>query len=336
LIAFGLSIVEDEPYRRFAGPGLTRAAEPDSLVLAFSSVGAMPRTYNLVLAEAARHDELEALVLVQSHVEIVDERFCAKVRELMGEPGVAVAGCVGATGPRSLAWWRGTVRSGRIRQHYHEHGEGEIEGLSLVPPGLGPGEVDVVDGRLMVLSPWAVRNLRFDETLLHGYGFDVDLCLRAREAGRRVLVGDLQVLVHEKLEPIREPELWVEAHQRLAERWEGRWPGAQPDERSWRERARRAEAEREAARATAFSSQLAADVRVLALEKAMEEATGTVSWRLTEPLRRLNKARRDRRARRARSGLEAAPAPDPAAVQDESQPSPQRLQAVHRARAKRD
>lgn len=331
MIAFGLSIVEAEPYRRFSGPGLRRVAEPDSRVLAFSSVGAMPRTYNLVLEEAAKHDDLEALVLVQPNLEIVDPGFCDTVRRLLSEPDVAVAGCVGASGARTLAWWRGTVRAGRIRQHYHEHGEGEIDGFSLVPPGTGPGEVEVVDGRLMVLSPWAVRNLRFDETLPHGYGFDVDLCLQARSAGRRVVVGDLHVVLHDKLDPIREPELWVEAHQRLAEKWEGRWPGADPDERSWRERARRAEAEREAARARAFSRQLSADVRVLALERAMEEATDTVSWRLTEPLRRLNKARHDMRARRAASGLEAPAAPHPAPVQDQSQPGPERLQAVHRA-----
>jgi hypothetical protein len=300
LIAFGLSIVESEPYRRFSGPGLRRAMEPGSELYAFASVGLTSRTYNLILDAAARRDDLEGLVLVHPHAELRDPELCSKVREVLAEPDVAVAGVVGATDVRSLAWWRGPVRSGSLRHHYHEHGEGEFDGFSWTRPRRASGEVDAVDGVLMVLSPWAVRNVRFDDSLVHGYGFDVDYCLQVREAGRKVVVADMPLTVHGELDLIEKPELWVEAHIQLAKKWEGRWPGVETDPRDWKERARRAEAEREAARAVAFSGELLVDARVERLERELEEATGTLPWRLTEPLRRANKLRTDAAERRRR------------------------------------
>jgi hypothetical protein len=298
LIAFGVSIIDSEPYGRFSGPGLSRAAEPGSELYVFGSVGLTSRTYNLILDAAAKRDDLEALVLLDAYTEITDPGFCAKVRAALADPDVGVAGCVGARGVRSLAWWRGSLVSGPVRHHYHEHGEGEFPGYSWTRPEPGGGEVDVVDGLLMVLSPWAVRNVRFDDSLVHGYGFDVDFCLQVRDAGRKVMVADLPATFYDNLDLIQKPELWVEAHQQLARKWEGRWPGAEPDARDWKERARQAEAEREAARARAFSRELTVDARVQGLEEAMEEATGSLSWRLTEPLRRANKLRAERAARR--------------------------------------
>lgn len=300
MIAFGVSIVESEPYRRFSGPGLRRVMEPDSQLYAFASVGLDSRTFNLILDAAAKRDDLEALVLVHPHAELTDPGFCAKVRAALADPDVGVAGAVGASGVRSLAWWRGSVMSGPVRHHYHEHGEGEFAGYSWTRPQPGRGEVDVVDGVLMVLSPWVVRNLRFDDALVHGYGFDVDFCTQVRAAGRKVVVADFALTLHDQLDLFDKPELWVEAHMQVARKWEGRWPGAEPDERDWKQRARRAEAEREAARATAFSRELLVDARVERLEREFEEATGTLPWRLTRPLRRANKWRSDAAERRRR------------------------------------
>ena len=298
MIAFGLSIAESEPYRRFSGPGLRRVMEPGSELYAFASVGLTSRTYNLILDAAAQRDDLEALMLVQPHLELRDPQLGAKVREVLADPAVAVAGVVGANDVRSLAWWRGPVRSGSLRHHYYEHGEGEFDGFSWTRAEHGDGEVDAVDGVLMVLSPWAVRNVRFDDSLVHGYGFDVDYCLQVREAGRKVVLADLGATLHDDLDMIRKPEVWVEAHKQLAAKWEGRWPGAEPDARDWKERARRAEAEREAARALSFSRELLVDARVERLTRELEEATGSLPWRLTKPLRRLNKLRTDAAERR--------------------------------------
>ena len=45
----------------------------------------------------------------------------------------------------------------------------------------------------MVLSPWAVRELRFDESLGKLHGYDFDICMQARAAGKKVVTADFRV-----------------------------------------------------------------------------------------------------------------------------------------------
>ena len=54
---------------------------------------------------------------------------------------------------------------------------------------------------------------------------------------------------------------------------------------SWRERALRAEAERDAARALAHSIELEIRARATMLDHALAETRGSISWRLTAPMR---------------------------------------------------
>ena len=92
MIAFGSSISGAEAYRRYAEPGVRLAAEPDSEVFAYAAVEPVGRTYNLILEAAAARDDLEALVLVHPHTEIVDPAFCAKVRQALADPEVGAVG----------------------------------------------------------------------------------------------------------------------------------------------------------------------------------------------------------------------------------------------------
>jgi hypothetical protein len=292
MIAFGSSIVDVDAYRRYARPGIRAAAEPDSEVFAFEGLGSICRSGNLLLDAAAARDDLEALVLVDQATEIADPELCGKLRAALSDPEVAVVGCAGATGVRSIAWWDGALSRGRLTHRYGEFGGGELPAYGWADDVAPPGEVETVDGVLMALSPWAVRNLRFDESLSLGHGYDVDFCLRAREAGRKVVVADLRAVRHHALELVRDHHLWVEAHIRFAEKWDGRMPGGDGPTTDWKQRARRAEAEREAARAIAYSTASELDARVLPLERALAELTESPSWRVTAPLRRLNAARR--------------------------------------------
>ena len=286
MIAFGVAIADPEIYRRYAEPGIHRAVEADSTVFPFAAIGPLARTYNLILEEAARRDDLEALVLVDAHVEIDDPAVCDRVRDALRDPAVAVAGCAGATGVRSIAWWEGAISAAPIVHRYGEYGGGDIEAYSWAQRTPPPAEVDAVDGMLMVLSPWAVRTVRFDEHL-RGHGFDLDYCFRVAEAGRRIVTADLRVIHHRSLEMVGEIDAWVDAHVRAAEKWE---PDTL-DEDGWRRRARRAEAEREAARAVAYSNGLVWDALHAQLERRFEAATETWSWRATRPLRSANRLR---------------------------------------------
>jgi hypothetical protein len=301
MIAFACPILDTQSYRRYAEPGIRLAAEADSELYALAPAGGLARSYNLLLDRAAGHEDLEAVVLVHPHAEIADPLFCRKAREALEDPGVGVVGAVGATGVRNIAWWEGAVRAGDVRHRYTEYGGGELEAYSWTQPRGAPGEVECVDGLLLVLSPWVARNIRFDESLGHGHGqahgFDFDFCVQVRAEGRKVVVADFRLIQHRALELLEEDKLWVEAHIKLGEKWDGRMPGVPQRELDWKARARRAEAEREAARAFAHANLLGADARVLAAERALEEVTSTASWRATEPLRWLNKRRAERGSR---------------------------------------
>ena len=294
MIAFGSSISGAEAYRRYAEPGIRLASEPDSEVFAYAGVEPIGRTYNLILEAAAGRDDLEALALVHPHTEIIDPDFCAKVRAALADPDVAAVGWAGARGVQSIAWWEGQVAAAPARQRYDEYGGGEIDSVAWTGREPPPAEVETLDGQLLVLSPWAVRNVRFDETLLLGHGFDLDYSLRLREHGRKLVVADLRVVHHRSLELVNDLAVWVEAHIQLAEKWNGTLTDEPSDEEGWKRRARRAEARREAARAIAMSESLKLDARVLELERELEQKTATVSWKLTAPLRALNRMRRER------------------------------------------
>jgi len=297
MIVFGCAVTQPEAYERWAARGIARASEPDTVVYPNSSAGSIFRAYNLLLETAAAHDDLEALVLLHQDVEIVDQEFCHKVRAALSNPEVGVVGCVGALGARSMAWWEGAVTWASFTHRYYEHGGGELPAFAMdsdqapPPPYARTGEVDTLDGFLMVLSPWSVRNLRFDEALGRFHGYDFDFCLQVREAGKKVITADLKVVHHHSLELLDDPEGWVEANIRITEKWEGRFPGlgSQPGsgEDDWKARARRAESEAAAARTIRISAQMKASARERELQRELDSMRLSLSWRVTAPLRRL-------------------------------------------------
>ena len=291
MIAFGTAITKPELFRRCAEPGIRRAAEPGSEVLALPAVGTIFRSYNALLDRAAAFEDLEALVLVHQDAEIVDADLCDKVRDALADPAVAAVGCVGAIGVRSIAWWEASVTLASFINRYEEHGGGDLHSFSWAwddaPPYAHTGEVETLDGFLLVLSPWAVRTLRFDEALGEFHGYDLDFCLQAREAGRKVVTADFRAIHHRPLEMVPDPERWIAAHVAVAEKWDGRMPGIGTAAGSWRERALRAEAERDLARALAYTAICEQHARVREAERALAETRGSVSWRITAPFRRL-------------------------------------------------
>ena len=290
MIAFGTSITKPAIYRRQAEPGIHRAVEPDSEVYDLPSVGSIFRSYNALLEKAAAHPDLEALVLVHQDAELLDSDVCAKVRAALLDPEVGVVGCVGALDVRSIAWWEGSVALASFVHRYDEHGGGDLPAFSFswaeAPPYARTGEVDTVDGFVLALSPWAVRNVRFDESLGTLHGYDFDFCLQVRAAGRKVVTADIRAVHHHSLDLVTDPDAWIEAHMRVAEKWDGRMPGVGSAPGSWKERARRAEAERDAARLRDYAGAVEAAARVEELERALAAAQGSISWRLTAPLRR--------------------------------------------------
>ena len=291
MIAFGSSITKPDVYDLCAGPGIRSVAEPDSEVIELSSEDSIFRSYNELLDRAARLEDLEAMVIVHQDTEIVDPDFCAKARRALSDPDVGVVGCVGAVGVRSIAWWEGSAALASFIHRYPEHGGGDLPAFAWdwedAPPYARTGEVDTVDGFLLVIAPWVVHNIRFDESLGRFHGYDFDFCLQIREAGRKVVTTDIRAIHHHSLDLVSEPEGWIAAHMRVAEKWDGRMPQVGWHAGTWKERARRAEAERDANRAKGYTNALELAARVHDAERELAEMTGSVSWRLTAPLRLL-------------------------------------------------
>jgi hypothetical protein len=302
VIAFASSITDAEMYRRAAEPGIRLAAEPDSLVVANAAAGSIFRSYNLILDQVAEREDLEALVLLHQDSEIASPDLCATIRRTLADPDVGVIGCVGAVGVRTIAWWEGSVTWASFTHRYSELGGGDQPALTWdtrdLPAFARTGEVDTVDGFVLVLSPWVVRNIRFDESLGQLHGYDFDFCLQVRAAGRKVVTADFKVVHHHSLDLVSNPETWLAAHERIAEKWAGRMPGVAEPDGDWKARARRAEAEASLARTQAVSAMMHADAQVRRLERELEVTTHSLSWRLTAPLRRANALRRRARTLR--------------------------------------
>jgi hypothetical protein len=301
VIVFGTAVTDAETYDRCAAPGIRRVSEPDSVVYKHHTAGSLFRNYNMLLDKAAEHDDLEALVLIHQDAELVDPEFPDRVREALSDPDVAIVGCAGAVGVRSIAWWQGAVSWAGLTHRYPEFGGGDFPAISwrrsTVPSYASPGEVDSIDGFVIVMSPWAVRELRFDESLGKLHGYDFDICMQAKAAGKKVVTADFRTIHHHSLELIKDPESWIQTYIRLTEKWEHLLgdTGADP-----RQRALRAEAEAACARAIMVSHQMREQAIKRELQRVEMELDGTKAELAT--------------ARRELTAAVPKPDPDQAAV----------------------
>ncbi|MDX6664195.1 MAG: hypothetical protein QOG68_401 [Solirubrobacteraceae bacterium] len=295
MIVFGCSITDPDMYDMAAGPGIKLAAEADSQVFAHGVAGSIYRSYNLLLDRAAEVEDLDALVLVHQDSEITDPDFCAKIRAALSDPEVGVVGACGAIGVRSIAWWEGSVTWASFIHRYYELGGGDLPAFAWdgdLPAYARIGEVETVDGFTLVLSPWVVRNVRFDESLGALHGYDFDFCLSVREAGKKVVTADLKVIHHHSLDLVSNPDTWIAAHMAIAEKWDGRMPGVGTAPGDWKERARHAEALAECNKALQVAANLKYNALAAQHQRDLELTTTSISWRITAPLRKLNAARR--------------------------------------------
>ena len=303
MIVFASAITDQEQFHRYAEPGIGRAAEADTIVIAHPAQGSIFSSYNAILDRVAAMEGVEALVLLHQDAEIVDPGFCGKLRAALTDAEVGVVGCVGAVGVRSIAWWEGSVTWASFIHRYTELGGGDVPSVTwneaTRPPYAQLGEVDSVDGFVLGLAPWTIQTIRFDETLgqaLHGYDFD--FCMQVRMAGRKVLTADFKVIHNHSLELAGDLENWAAAHVALAEKWAGRMPGVGDAGGTWKQRARRAEAEAAVTRGVAISTMMKTEAGAARGADELQIVTDSVSWRLTAPLRRFARIQRSLTSRR--------------------------------------
>lgn len=214
MIAFGCAIADEPTYESFAMAGISRVAEPDSIVLERREVTSIFAAYNEMIDELARLPDVEALVLQHQDTEILDLQFGAKLRRRLHEPDVAVIGVVGGRGIPGIAWWDAVQAFGSISTPRF----GGVGAEMVV--SAGAHDVDAVDGLILILSPLALRELRFDEGLCPGFhGYDADICLQARARGMRVIVDEI-ACAHHAQQNFTNRDAFVRAHVEFARKWE--------------------------------------------------------------------------------------------------------------------
>lgn len=178
-LAYGLCVASWERFAKYVDHNGVIAT--DSPVLALDGAKSIASGYNQIL-DAYKGRGYDAVVLMHDDLEITDPLFEHKViAALMGQD-VALVGVAGG-GP-FLKWWD------------HNPIGHQMTDSGLIDFGRRSGDVDMLEGSVMVFSPWAVENLRCDERYTDfRSGWD-DVCLTARAAGKRVVVVDADTHHH--------------------------------------------------------------------------------------------------------------------------------------------
>lgn len=176
----------------------------DSPLLTEWGATSISKAYNGFL-DLYRGKDLDAVVLLHDDLEITDPLAIAKFLGAMDE-GVAIAGVCGGSARNGLAWWSADPVGHQLIDE------------GLIDFGLREGEVESLEGSIMVFSPWAIEYLRFDESFDGFHGYD-HIGLVARRQDRRVVVVDVDTH-HHTVTGFKSPEsemAWLEADHRFRE-----------------------------------------------------------------------------------------------------------------------
>ena len=176
VIVYGICIGSEEKYSTFCGQAIPAAFVDNSNIIESRQNDSIFTAYNAVLDQVAARPNVEALVLLHEDLELVPSDFEDQIRRHFQDPDVAIIGAIGGRGVQGVRWSQAHERFGRMPDSFN--GANEFGG--------GTDEVDIVDGCLLVLSPWAVANLRFDSRRFKGFhAYDQTSACRLAPRARR-------------------------------------------------------------------------------------------------------------------------------------------------------
>lgn len=179
MIGYGCVSANPDKLARNVLPWVAKRGRP---LMAVFGAPSMSAGCNRVL-DAYDGMGLDALILLHDDLKILDpeaeEKFLAAF-----DDDVALVGVAGGKGRTSLYWWE----SEKVGHQYTDSG--------LLDFGPRAGDVAILEGSIMVLTPWAIEHLRFDERYPDfRSGYD-DVCVTALEKGMRNVVVDVATAHH--------------------------------------------------------------------------------------------------------------------------------------------
>lgn len=188
VFVYGFCIGTERKFNSFARPGLDAHA-PGSPRLERRNQSSIFSAYNSILDEAlSMGPEVEGLILMHEDVEL-KQSLDVLLRKEFADESVAIVGAIGGKGVRSVRWSRAEHTFGYAPDTFHGSND----------HGRGNHDVDIVDGLLLAMSPWAMQTLRFDEAHFSGFhAYDADISMQARAAEKRVRVADIELMHHTK------------------------------------------------------------------------------------------------------------------------------------------
>jgi len=199
--AYGCCVGSWEKFQRNVVPHVG----PNRPLLALAGSDSIVFTYNLILDAFA--GDVDALVLLHDDLEITDPDAELKFADALAEDDVELVGVAGGGG-KSLYWWE------------HDPVGHQPTDVMNIDFGRRTGDVELIEGSIMVLSRWAIENVRFDSRFTGFHGYD-EIAMQVRAQGKRVVVEDVDTHHHNPM-GYRSPESAAEcrrANQLYREKW---------------------------------------------------------------------------------------------------------------------
>lgn len=204
-MAYGCCVGSWDKFERYVVP-----RTGDSPIFAVSGQTSIATAYNSILNACATawQPNLDMLILQHDDLEIVDPLAIEKFAAVLADRSVGLVGVAGGSASSGLMWWNSNP-IGHVRAE-----------TTMVDFGTHSGQVDLLEGCILVFSPWAIQNLRFAHREgFHGY--DCDISMRAALFGKKVVVADVDVHHHTMLGFDDEASHadWIAADKEFRERW---------------------------------------------------------------------------------------------------------------------
>jgi hypothetical protein len=201
VVRFGCCVGSHEKWRQWVVPSV------GSTMTVYGATS-IAEAYNEMLDTVSEVENLDALVLLHDDLEVTDPDLRVKIDTVLSDLDVALVGVAGGRGAQTLAWW-----------NYETVGH-QMTDSGLLDFGERAGDVETLEGSFLVLSRWAIQNLRFDERYGGFHGYD-DISYDALRLGKRVVVADIDTHHHTRLgwKSAECAEAWTAANEKFMEKW---------------------------------------------------------------------------------------------------------------------
>jgi Glycosyltransferase like family len=180
----------------------------DRLLYTLTDQTSIVAAYNEILDHYADRPTVSAVVLLHDDLEIMDPDFEQKIEAVLQQSNVGLIGVAGGKGTNGLAWW-----------NTDPIGHQKTDAMNI-DFGTRTGDVDLLEGSLLVFSRLAAHYLRFDPWFPGFHGYD-EIGRQSNYLGLRNVVADIDTWHHNSM-GFKNPashEEWLRADQLYREKW---------------------------------------------------------------------------------------------------------------------